>query len=68
MKGITFYATLWLQFQKHKYAKLSWFPCGKKGYGLQLREDISEGQFLIEYVGEVTFSTFVLENVGLQML
>ncbi|GFZ09826.1 histone-lysine N-methyltransferase [Actinidia rufa] len=41
------------QFQKHKYAKLSWFPCGKKGYGLQLREDISEGQFLIEYVGEV---------------
>ncbi|XP_057490499.1 histone-lysine N-methyltransferase ASHH2-like [Actinidia eriantha] len=41
------------QFQKHKYAKLSWFPCGKKGYGLQLLEDISEGQFLIEYVGEV---------------
>ncbi|GFY85564.1 histone-lysine N-methyltransferase [Actinidia rufa] len=41
------------QFQKHKYAKLGWFPCGKKGYGLQLLEDISEGQFLIEYVGEV---------------
>ncbi|KAF5955000.1 hypothetical protein HYC85_007856 [Camellia sinensis] len=41
------------QFQKHKYAKLRWFRCGMKGYGLQLLEDISEGQFLIEYVGEV---------------
>ncbi|KAL2519978.1 histone-lysine N-methyltransferase ASHH2 [Forsythia ovata] len=41
------------QFQKHKYAKLKWFRCGKKGYGLQVVEDITEGQFLIEYVGEV---------------
>ncbi|KAI8014969.1 Histone-lysine N-methyltransferase ASHH2 [Camellia lanceoleosa] len=41
------------QFQKRKYAKLRWFRCGMKGYGLQLLEDISEGQFLIEYVGEV---------------
>ncbi|KAL0326125.1 UNVERIFIED_CONTAM: Histone-lysine N-methyltransferase ASHH2 [Sesamum radiatum] len=41
------------QFQKRKYAKLKWFRCGKKGYGLQALEDISEGQFLIEYVGEV---------------
>ncbi|GMY06658.1 histone-lysine N-methyltransferase ASHH2 isoform X3, partial [Fagus crenata] len=41
------------QFQKRKYAELEWFRCGKKGYGLKLREDISEGQFLIEYVGEV---------------
>lgn len=41
------------QFQKRNYAKLRWFRCGKKGYGLQLLEDICEGQFLIEYVGEV---------------
>ncbi|XP_038885000.1 histone-lysine N-methyltransferase ASHH2 isoform X2 [Benincasa hispida] len=41
------------QFQKRKYAKLQWLRCGKKGYGLQLLEDISKGQFLIEYVGEV---------------
>ncbi|CAO2834241.1 unnamed protein product [Amaranthus hypochondriacus] len=41
------------QFQKRQYAKLRRFNCGKKGYGLQVLEDISEGQFLIEYVGEV---------------
>lgn len=41
------------QFQKRQYVMLSWFRCGKKGYGLQVLEDISEGQFLIEYVGEV---------------
>ncbi|XP_019154815.1 PREDICTED: histone-lysine N-methyltransferase ASHH2-like isoform X2 [Ipomoea nil] len=41
------------QFQKRNYAKLKWFKCGKKGYGLQLLEDVSEGRFLIEYVGEV---------------
>ncbi|XP_022938750.1 histone-lysine N-methyltransferase ASHH2 isoform X1 [Cucurbita moschata] len=41
------------QFQKRKYAKLRWLRCGKKGYGLQSVEDISKGQFLIEYVGEV---------------
>ncbi|XP_059280243.1 histone-lysine N-methyltransferase ASHH2 isoform X1 [Lycium ferocissimum] len=41
------------QFQKRKYAKLKCFKSGKKGYGLQLLEDVIEGQFLIEYVGEV---------------
>ncbi|KAK3013073.1 hypothetical protein RJ639_009912 [Escallonia herrerae] len=41
------------QFQKRKYAKLKCFKCGKKGYGLQLQEDLPKGQFLIEYVGEV---------------
>ncbi|XP_043714929.1 uncharacterized protein LOC122663308 [Telopea speciosissima] len=41
------------QFQKYKYSKFKWFRCGKKGYGLQLLEDVSDGQFLIEYVGEV---------------
>ncbi|KAG5050455.1 hypothetical protein AAZX31_04G225800 [Glycine max] len=41
------------QFQKHKYASLKWFKCGKKGYGLKAIEDVAQGQFLIEYVGEV---------------
>ncbi|KAE9603949.1 putative histone-lysine N-methyltransferase chromatin remodeling SET family [Lupinus albus] len=41
------------QFQKREYASLNWFKCGKKGYGLKALEDIAEGQFLIEYVGEV---------------
>eukprot|EP00268_Persea_americana_P038767 TRINITY_DN38397_c0_g1_i2.p1 TRINITY_DN38397_c0_g1~~TRINITY_DN38397_c0_g1_i2.p1 ORF type:complete len:2316 (+),score=492.02 TRINITY_DN38397_c0_g1_i2:357-6950(+) len=41
------------QFQRRKYAKFKWFRCGKKGYGLQLQEDVSQGSFLIEYVGEV---------------
>ncbi|KAI9097499.1 hypothetical protein K1719_025270 [Acacia pycnantha] len=41
------------QFQKRNYAKLKWFKCGEKGYGLKAIEDISVGQFLIEYVGEV---------------
>ncbi|KAI0528550.1 hypothetical protein KFK09_001092 [Dendrobium nobile] len=41
------------QFQKRKYSKFKWIKCGKKGYGLQLEEVASRGQFLIEYVGEV---------------
>ncbi|KAL5559687.1 hypothetical protein UlMin_035898 [Ulmus minor] len=41
------------QFQKRHYAKLQKFRSGKKGFGLKLLEDLSEGQFLIEYVGEV---------------
>ncbi|CAN4099653.1 unnamed protein product [Withania somnifera] len=41
------------QFQKRSYAKLKCFKCGKKGYGLQLLENVFKGQFLIEYVGEV---------------
>lgn len=41
------------QFQKRNYAKMTWDRCGKKGFGLRLDEDISRGQFLIEYVGEV---------------
>nr|CAD1836876.1 unnamed protein product [Ananas comosus var. bracteatus] len=41
------------QFQKRNYTKFKWFRCGKKGFGLQLLEDVSQGQFLIEYVGEV---------------
>ncbi|KAL8467061.1 hypothetical protein ACS0TY_035953 [Phlomoides rotata] len=41
------------QFQKRIHAKLKWFKCGKKGFGLLGLQDISEGQFVIEYVGEV---------------
>ena len=46
-------SNLWKQFQRRSYAKLRWFHSGKKGYGLQLQEDVTEGRFLIEYVGEV---------------
>ncbi|CAH9101764.1 unnamed protein product [Cuscuta europaea] len=41
------------QFQRRNYANLKWYKCGKKGYGLQILEDVSEGCFIIEYVGEV---------------
>lgn len=44
---------IFLQFQKRKYVKFERFQSGKKGYGLRLLEDVREGQFLIEYVGEV---------------
>ncbi|KAL4591005.1 hypothetical protein LXL04_003953 [Taraxacum kok-saghyz] len=30
-------------FQKRKYSKLKCFPCGQKGFGLQLQEDIPKG-------------------------
>lgn len=43
---------------------LSWFRCGKKGYGLQVLEDISEGQFLIEYVGEVIYCCCICKIGG----
>jgi hypothetical protein len=48
------------QFQRRSYAKISWFHSGKKGYGLQLQEEVSEGRFLIEYVGEVPVQTAYL--------
>ncbi|KAL1214561.1 Histone-lysine N-methyltransferase ASHH2 [Cardamine amara subsp. amara] len=41
------------QFQKREYAVLERFQSGKKGYGLRMVEDVREGKFLIEYVGEV---------------
>ncbi|KAI4320551.1 hypothetical protein MLD38_034020 [Melastoma candidum] len=41
------------QFQQRKYANMQWFRCGKKGFGLQLLEDVHKGTFIIEYVGEV---------------
>jgi len=49
------YLKLWIypQFQKRKYAKMQWLRCGKKGYGLQVLDDVSKGGFIIEYVGEV---------------
>lgn len=42
-----------MQFQKREYAKVELFRCGKKGHGLQAKERISSGSFVIEYVGEV---------------
>ncbi|KAG6482247.1 hypothetical protein ZIOFF_058878 [Zingiber officinale] len=47
------------QFQKRKYSRLKSIPCGKKGFGLQSLHNVSRGQFLIEYVGEVLdFATY----------
>ena len=56
--GTCFNPRVCLQFQKRQYAKLVKIPCGKKGYGLKLLQDMSKGQFLIEYVGEVTLEFF----------
>ncbi|XP_010533983.1 PREDICTED: histone-lysine N-methyltransferase ASHH2-like [Tarenaya hassleriana] len=41
------------QFQQRKYAKVELFNAGKKGHGLRVLEDVCEGHFIIEYVGEV---------------
>lgn len=41
------------RFQKRSYANVGWFRCGKKGFGLQVLEDVPCGTFIIEYVGEV---------------
>ncbi|KAI5056550.1 hypothetical protein GOP47_0028368 [Adiantum capillus-veneris] len=41
------------QFQRRSYKKVNRFRCGKKGFGLQVLEDVSKGAFIIEYVGEV---------------
>lgn len=51
-----------LQFQKREYAKVALFRCGKKGHGLQAKEHIPKGSFVIEYVGEVC--RYVLESGG----
>ncbi len=29
------------------------FYCGEKGWGVKAAEDIAEGEFVIEYIGEV---------------
>lgn len=52
-KGQRLSQNVCLQFQKRKYAKMQWRPCGKKGYGLESLEDILTGKFIIEYIGEV---------------
>lgn len=41
------------RFQKRSYANVGWFRCGKKGFGLQVLENVPCGTFIIEYVGEV---------------
>eukprot|EP00252_Welwitschia_mirabilis_P017251 TRINITY_DN3823_c0_g1_i1.p1 TRINITY_DN3823_c0_g1~~TRINITY_DN3823_c0_g1_i1.p1 ORF type:complete len:1400 (-),score=307.70 TRINITY_DN3823_c0_g1_i1:652-4425(-) len=41
------------RFQKRLYAKVEYFRCGKKGFGLRVLENIPIGSFIIEYVGEV---------------
>jgi len=41
------------RFQKKQYPKLEVRSAGDKGNGLFAKEDIREGQFIIEYIGEV---------------
>ncbi|KAH9308305.1 hypothetical protein KI387_036216, partial [Taxus chinensis] len=41
------------QFQKRLYAEVRLLRCGKKGFGLQVLQEIPKGLFIIEYVGEV---------------
>ncbi|CAD7699864.1 unnamed protein product [Ostreobium quekettii] len=40
-------------FSKRKYAKVDRQRAGPKGFGLFALEDIREGQFVVEYIGEV---------------
>ena len=60
--NVILFQTFILQFQKRKYAKMKWNRFGKKGFGPRMLEDISAGQFLIEYVGEVTLDFFIFFN------
>lgn len=41
------------RFQRREYAAVAPFKTARKGWGLMALEDISPGQFVIEYVGEV---------------
>jgi hypothetical protein len=40
-----------MRFQKRSYPKLKVVDAGAKGFGILAAESISEGQFVIEYVG-----------------
>lgn len=40
-----------MRFQKRTYPKLKVVPAGGKGFGVLAGENISQGQFVIEYVG-----------------
>ncbi|MBA0566186.1 hypothetical protein Golob_011029, partial [Gossypium lobatum] len=54
------------QFQKRKYAKMMWDRFGRKGFGLRMLENISAGQFLIEYVGEAKSPNILLNGACLK--
>lgn len=41
------------RFQKKQYAEVTVFQTEKKGYGLRADQELSEGQFIYEYIGEV---------------
>lgn len=41
------------RFQKHQYAKVDVINTEKKGYGLRALEDIPQGTFVYEYIGDV---------------
>ena len=41
------------RFQQRQYAPVTVFKTDKKGYGLRADEDLSEDDFIFEYIGEV---------------
>ncbi|KAI1713741.1 SET domain-containing protein [Ditylenchus destructor] len=41
------------RFQKREYAPIEIFCAGTKGFGLRATDQIKDGQFIIEYVGEI---------------
>ncbi|PVU87451.1 hypothetical protein BB559_006047 [Furculomyces boomerangus] len=48
------------RFQKKQYAKVRVIEAGKKGYGLCTEQDLKNGEFVIEYTGEmVSKSKFI---------
>ena len=40
-------------FSKREYVRMELFRAGKKGYGIQAKEHVAPGRFVIEYIGEV---------------
>ena len=52
------------QFQRRSYAKIKLLLTKNKGWGVIADEDIDEGQFVIEYVGEVISPDLCVERLS----
>jgi hypothetical protein len=50
-------------FNRAKYARVKPFKTFMKGWGLRLEEDVSAGQFLLEYLGEVINNQMCRERI-----
>jgi hypothetical protein len=51
------------RFQRRQYPKLEVFRAGEKGYGIRTKEQLSRGQFIIEYVGEIIDTASCLKRM-----